>query len=261
MTISVSRPAPRVAQLTIDRDEKRNALNTEVCTSLERALSDSLIDARAILITGAGSAFCSGADLSGGDVGKFYPAMESLFMAIRRAPVPVIAYVNGPAIGAGAMLAAVCDLRVVSPTARFMVPVADMAIGVNDVLVKSFELQMGGSLARAMLLAGATMSASDAEATGFAVRPSMFPRLELPGGGVGSEAHDSAEFAVALAELCAGKAPLTMRNVKMEFAHFSGERFSESELESARQAPWDSADIREAARAVAEKRTPEFRGE
>ncbi|MBF9641221.1 enoyl-CoA hydratase/isomerase family protein, partial [Streptococcus pseudopneumoniae] len=86
--MSVSRPVPRVAQLTIDRDEKRNALNAEVCTSLERALSDSLIDARAILITGAGSAFCSGADLSGGDVGKFYPAMESLFMAIRRAPVP-----------------------------------------------------------------------------------------------------------------------------------------------------------------------------
>ncbi|WP_255998455.1 MULTISPECIES: enoyl-CoA hydratase-related protein [unclassified Corynebacterium] len=259
MTISVSRPAPRVAQLTIDRDEKRNALNTEVCTLLERALNDSLIDARAILITGAGSAFCSGADLSGGDVGEFYPPMESLFMSIRRAPVPVIAYVNGPAIGAGAMLAAVCDLRVVSPTARFMVPVADMAIGVNDVLVKSFELQMGGSWARAMLLAGASMSAADAEATGFAVRPSMFPRLELPG--VGSEAHDSAEFAVALAELCAGKAPLTLRNVKMEFAHASGEPFSEDELESARQAPWDSADIREAAQAVAEKRTPEFRGE
>ena len=47
----------------------------------------------------------------------------------------------------------------------------------------------------------------------------------------------------------------------MEFAHSSGEPFSESELESARQAPWDSADIREAAQAVSEKRTPEFRGE
>nr|VDG64112.1 enoyl-CoA hydratase [Streptococcus thermophilus] len=260
MTTSVSRPAPRVTQLTIERDEKRNALNTEVCTSLEGALHDALIDARAILITGSGSSFCSGADLSRGNVGEFYPAMESLFTAIRRVPVPVIAYVNGPAIGAGVMLAASCDLRVVSPTARFMIPVADMAIGVNDVLVKSFELQMGGSWARALLLAGATMSAVDAEATGFAVRSSMFPQLEHPAGGqVGGD--QAAAFAVALAQLCAAKAPLTMRNLKMEFAHSSGEPFSHDELANARRAPWDSEDIREAARAVAEKRAPEFRGE
>lgn len=256
--ISVTRPAEHVAVLTIDRHERRNALNAEVCTQLKEALERSLAEnTRAIVITGAGSAFCAGADLSGGSIGDFYDVMDELFTAIRRAPVTVIAYVNGPAIGAGAMLAALCDLRVVASKARFMVPVGDMAIGVDAELVRSFELTFGGSWARALLLAGATMTAEQALNNGFAVAPESFPQIEADS----SSAQDPEQFALALAQICAEKAPLTVRNAKMEFAHTAKHGFTSEELEAARQAPWESADIREAANAVKEKRRPVFRGE
>ena len=90
------------------------------------------------MITGAGSAFCAGADLvtrfepteagDDGPVDTFRPAFEELLDAIVDHPSPVIAAVNGPAMGAGMQLAVACDLRVAVPTARFAIPVGRLGV-------------------------------------------------------------------------------------------------------------------------------------
>ena len=105
MLINVTRPADSVAVLTIDRDEKRNALSEELLVELADTLEHELIDAPSILLTGAGSAFSAGADLSSSDPAAIYPALKRVLEIIRGAEKAVVAYVNGPAIGAGAMLA------------------------------------------------------------------------------------------------------------------------------------------------------------
>src|SRR5919106_236521 len=96
----------RVAILWLDRHEQRNALDTEHCELLRNALGDvQAAGARAVVITGEGSSFCAGADF--GEVyGEGY--RKALYEMLRRfttSPVPIIAAVNGPAIGAGTQLA------------------------------------------------------------------------------------------------------------------------------------------------------------
>lgn len=168
MFIETSRPNDRVAQLTLNRDEKRNALSEPLLAELSAAIEHALIDAPSLLITGAGSCFSAGADLSEGDPAGIYPALKRVIDQIRSAPVAVIAHVNGPAIGAGAVLAAACDIRVVAPTARFAVPVALMGVNVAPELTDWLTSLVGGSRARTMLLTGAQLAANDAVASGFA---------------------------------------------------------------------------------------------
>ena len=120
-----------VGLATIDRQERRNALSGELCDELRTQL-DAHRDLRAIVITGAGSAFCSGADLvtrfepaeSASDVpvDSFRPAFELVLEAIVDHPAPVIAAINGPAMGAGMQLAVACDLRVAVRGARMAIP-------------------------------------------------------------------------------------------------------------------------------------------
>ena len=146
--------------------------------------------------------------------------------------------VNGPAIGAGMMLSMACDIRVAAPSARFSIPVGDMAIGVDEWVAGSLASLVGASRARAMLLAGLPLTYDDAVACGYVLAGSL-------------------DGAVELAELAAGKAPLTVRNIKREFAP---DLFSPAEREAAMRAPFESEDIVEASRARAEKRSPRFTG-
>lgn len=122
-----------VATLTLNRPESLNALNAEISTELAEALAAVSADlaVRCVVITGAGRAFCSGADLS--DLAPFYESGEKLdlasFLRDRYHPIiealmsmdkPVIAAVNGVAAGAGASLALACDIRVTSDKAKFI---------------------------------------------------------------------------------------------------------------------------------------------
>ena len=92
-----------VAVIEIDRHERRNALDAAHCHALRDAVQTE--GARAIVITGAGSSFCSGADLGAAYDAAFRDALYAMLAVITDVRVPVLAVVNGPAIGAGAQLA------------------------------------------------------------------------------------------------------------------------------------------------------------
>lgn len=233
-------------RVMMNRAQKRNALNVDMCHSLARAF-DQCVDsgARAVVLAARGPVFSAGADLDEPDfAGELYPELEKLFTHIQRLPVPVIAYIEGPAIGAGMLLAMACDLRVAGQQTGmyFSLPVAAMAIGVDTASVRTLEQLIGGSRARQLLLAGAEMSVAEAIECGFLVDKR------------GDEAL------VTLAEKVAGLAPLTLKNLKMEFAHTAACPFSEAERDAVRVAAWNSADHSEVRQARQHKRAPIFRG-
>ena len=126
--------ADRVTTITLNRPESFNALTGHMSDEIRAALDDARLDDRvgAIVVTGAGRAFCSGQDLKsmedenqGADIGEFVRHhlrnhFNLMILAIRRVPKPVIAAVNGVAAGAGMSLALACDLRVGSERSSFM---------------------------------------------------------------------------------------------------------------------------------------------
>ena len=125
-----------VLWLTIQREERRNAMNGAVLDGLRAALAQAARDpaVRAIVLTGAGSqAFCAGADLSSGNAFRFdysqpYQGFADLLREARRCTVPLIARVNGACMAGGMGLLAMCDLAVASRHARFGLP--EVKVGV-----------------------------------------------------------------------------------------------------------------------------------
>lgn len=149
-----------VARITLNRPEKRNALNDAVIAGLKQGLRDAASDkhVRVIVISGAGKDFCSGADLSaiqkiaGASVAENSDDARSLMellLLIRQVPVPVVAAVSGRALAGGCGLATACDVVLAAPSARFgypevkigFVPAMVMAILRRNVSEKrAFEL-------------------------------------------------------------------------------------------------------------------------
>jgi len=123
----------RVARITLNRPEKRNALDAETISELRAAMRASACDpnVRVVVLTGAGSDFCSGADLSG--IERTFQAgvlenmadarnMAELFVEMRHHPRPIVAIVRGRALAGGCGLATACDLIVASKSAKFGYP-------------------------------------------------------------------------------------------------------------------------------------------
>jgi enoyl-CoA hydratase len=232
-----------VALFTLDRQERRNALNTEQCANISRAVTSSVADgARAVVLTGAGTSFSSGADFGEVYGDGFRDALYDMLHVVAEAPVPVIAAVNGPAIGAGLQLAIACDLRMASPSAQFGLPTAKLGLAVDPWTIRRLALIASEGAARMLLLACSTLDAELAQSRG------LVDRL------------GSVEDAMAWAREIAGLAPLTLAYYKSALNHVGGSDLADPELLAAFEACWDSDDLKEGRRARDEKRAPDFQG-
>lgn len=113
----------RVATVTLNDPDRRNAVTLEMCHELDQIFDDleANHDVHAVVITGAAPAFCAGADLShlGDSAEEGLLAIYEGFLRVGRSPLPTIAAVNGAAVGAGMNLALICDVRLAGRSARF----------------------------------------------------------------------------------------------------------------------------------------------
>lgn len=233
-----------VVILELQRPERRNALNSALCVALREGIESAVdSDARVIVITGQGTSFCAGADLSGDDFAEDFPeALETLLRAVDGAPVPIIAAINGPAVGAGTQLAIASDLRVVADGAFFEIPSTRLGIAVNNWTIKRLASLAGGGVARTILMGGERLDADRAYTAGLANK-----RGDLA---------VAVEWASAITEL----APLALRHLKLVFNDDGSQDEPTTEQQVAFGAAWASQDMKEARRARNEKRKPKFLG-
>lgn len=246
-----------VVLLTMNRPEARNALDTSLLEDLASAVEASGRDesVRALVLTGAGAAFCAGADLQGlaslreadqaenlQDCRRF----QRLFRALATCPKPVVGAVNGPALAGGCGVATCCDLLLAAPEASFGYP--EVKVGFVAAMVLVFlARQLGERRARELLLTGASIDADKALAWGLVHH--VMPVEAL------------VEEAVAHARQLAAGAPSALALTKELLWRTSGLPLAEAlELAAmanvhARTAP----DMREGVTAFLEKRRPSWR--
>ena len=244
-----------VAYVTMNRPEKRNALSLahmrELISCLE-AIGESR-ESKAVILRGAGPAFCAGHDLSEmvDRDPEFYrtlfDACCDLMRAVQEIPQPVIGQVHGVATAAGCQLAATCDLVVASEDARFATPGVKIGLFCSTPMV-ALSRAVGQKKAMEMLLTGDFISAGEAKAEGLVNR--VVPAEEL--GGTARELADriaeASPFVVGL-----GKGAFYKQREMPTDQAYAYTR----EVMSFNAA---SADAREGICAFLEKRAPEWRG-
>jgi enoyl-CoA hydratase len=242
----------RVVVVTLDRPERRNAVDHATLLELRAAQNEAVAGgARVVVLTGAPPAFCAGADLTGVESGEFLGALTEVLLGFTSMPIVTIAAISGAALGAGTQLAVACDLRVATATSQFGVPAAKLGLAVDRFTVNRLAQEFGASVARSMLLTAETYSAE---------------RLHLSGG-----VHRLGELDDALgwADEIASLAPLTIAAHKLALEGL-GEPLGAldslssievfSAIEMARRAAWASVDAEEGRSAFLAKRRPEFTG-
>lgn len=234
-----------VLTLEMQRPERRNALNAELVDGLRETIEKAATqDVRAVVLTGGGHVFSSGADLSGGQgvADELPDKAKALNIAIDQAPFPVIGAINGPAIGAGVILSMICDLRVVAPEAYFQFPVAKYGIALDNWSIRRLTSLVGAGRARGMLLAAERLTAEAALHTGMANR-------------IGTLAD-----AQAWAHEVAGFAPLALQHAKRVLNDDGAYEDPWPAHQDLFERAWSSQDIIEAQVARIEKRPPNFKG-
>jgi enoyl-CoA hydratase len=159
-----------LATLTLNRPQKRNALSIELREALAAALAEQAADddVACLLLTGAGSAFCAGMDVTqfGGDAGHRQRLVDSsiaCFEAVARFPKPLVAFVNGPAIAGGFALSLLCDVRVAAPQARMGFPELGRHIPPSYAAARA---ALPDALARELCLTGRVLDAPEAQRRG-----------------------------------------------------------------------------------------------
>jgi len=231
-----------VVTIELQREERRNALNPKLVASLREAVIEATEHARAIVISSSGSAFSAGADLDDVYSEEFLDALLDMLHTVESAPVPVIAAVDGPAIGAGVQLALAADLRVVAPDAYIAIPAAKLGISVDLWTTRRLTSLIGGGPARTVLLGAEAISATDAYTFGFANR-------------LGTT-DDAKSWAATIAEL----APLSLRHLKLVLNDDGTRQPENAQQRAALEAAWHSDDAGEGRLARQEKRAPKFVG-
>jgi len=251
-----------VAIVTLNRPDKLNALNgalqDEICAVMAELRADD--DVRAVVITGQGRGFCSGADLTGGRpaADELPPQSQRLdefgwvgrqAKAIWEFDKPVIAAVNGVAAGAGMSLALACDLRVGSPLSRFKTVFLERSLSPDSGMSFFLPHIVGYSRAADLVFTSRAVDADEAYRMGLLDR--LFPAEEL------------IKNAVQLGQQMSALPPVALRSAKRVMQHNlhvgldEALRYETQGLAFARRAPHDVAESR---KSFVEKRPPRFTG-
>jgi enoyl-CoA hydratase len=164
----------RVAVVTLDDPDRRNALDLGLCDDMVAAFDDleARDDVGAVVVTGAPPAFCAGADLShlGASEREGLLAVYEGFLRVGRCPLPTIAAVNGAAVGAGMNLALVCDLRLAGRSARFDTRFLQLGLHPGGGHTWMFRRITGPQAVFATVVFGEVLSGEDAERCGLVWR-------------------------------------------------------------------------------------------
>ena len=250
-----------VATVTLDRPEQRNAISIAMLEAATKAFGELGADpeVRAIVLTGEGEHFCAGADFSDLTImqppGHGYAAsFEEAVGAIATCPVPVIARVQGAALGAGCQIVVACDLAVADEDARFGIPAARLGLVINFENIQRLVLQVGPKRAGEIMYTGRIVSGLEAAEWGLVNR--AVPRHALDG-----------RVAELAGEIASG-APLTARaskqGISVVMQNLGVDRETEghlvSEFDALAQDAFTSDDLQEGVRAFKERRPPKFEG-
>ncbi|MEV6162536.1 enoyl-CoA hydratase/isomerase family protein [Streptomyces sp. NPDC052052] len=256
--VVLTEPAPGVRVVTLSQPGVRNAMTESMTRDWNRALDVVAADreTRVLVVTGEGSSFCSGADLSWLDQGsaddvtidrlreRMLPFYRS-WLRPRSLPFPVIAAVNGPAVGAGVCLALACDIRFAGPGARFSTPFVFRGthggMGATWLLPEA----IGVTRARDMLYTGREVPAG----------------LALDWGLVTEVADDVLAHSLQVAERIAQAAPIAVRLTKTGLEQSAAGLNASIEWEAlAQPVTMTTADLHEGIAAFRENRAPKFTG-
>jgi enoyl-CoA hydratase len=233
----------RVLVVTLDRPERRNAVDLAALEALLVALGEAREgEARVLVLTGAGGHFSAGADLKSLTDSSYATVLRSVLDGLTEASFPTMAAVEGAALGAGTQLATACDLRVATASARFGIPAAKLGLMVDAQTVQRVVSLVGHGPARAMLLAAEQI---DGEA---AHRLGLVQRL------------GSLDDAMAWAQEIAQLAPLSIAGHKLTLERLLPRPADDADVHAAFNRAWGSADLAEGRAAFAERRSPRFDG-
>jgi methylglutaconyl-CoA hydratase len=171
------------AWITLNQPEKRNALSDEIIAGLLERLRSALADdrVRVIVLTGAGSAFCAGADLKSGGMPSGDASLENPFVSVMKtiwnAPKPVVARVNGPAFGGGVGLVAACDIAVAADSVTFSF--SEVRVGVIPAMISVVVIpKLGAHQTMYLFLTGERFSAERAVEIGLIHKAVPADRLD-----------------------------------------------------------------------------------
>jgi enoyl-CoA hydratase/carnithine racemase len=247
----------RIATVTIDRPEKRNALSLSMWRALGEAFLAVATDrsCRCVILTGAGAHFSAGADISEfkdvratAEAGLAYDRInDETTRAIKECPKPVIAAVSGYAVGGGLGLALACDFRVADASARMGITAGRLGLVYSILDCSLLAERVGITAAKEILFTGSVFKVDDARRLGFVDR-----RAD----------GDVLTAARALAQQIVPNAPLSVSGNKaiLNAVADGSVRFRTSELEAHIARAFDSQDYAEGQRAFAERRRAVFVG-
>lgn len=257
--LRLERPSEGVALLVLDNPDMRNAMSDEMTASWAAAIDELAADdsVRAVVVTGEGSAFCSGGntgwiasepDASVDHLRTRMLAFYRAWLSIRRLEVPTIAAINGAAIGAGLCMALACDLRFAASGAKMGLPF--VKLGMHPGMAGTYLLPhvVGEAAAKDLLLTGRIVEGQEAQALGLVSRV--------------MERETFLDEALEVAAGIAATAPIASRLTKLALAD-GGHRDVEACLQweaMAQPITLATADLQEGIRAVQEKRPAVFTG-